>query len=141
MGWVAVLPISIYLGVFHPVVGSGILLGYGMGHFVDPDWDQIGITAAEGRIVNQIPIIGKFIVGYSTIYGAFFRRKHRTFFTHTPGISTAIRLVYLFWWLYFVIQTLYDWQIIFGLCVFIGLSLADSIHWTLDMLFPDIGKS
>jgi hypothetical protein len=55
-------------------------------------------------------------------------------------VSTSIRLGYFFWWLYFVVQTLYDYQIEFGIGVFIGLSFADFIHWVLDIFFPDTGK-
>jgi uncharacterized metal-binding protein len=120
--------------------GIGWLVGYGLGRWIDPDLDQIGITAAEGRMVNEIPILGTLLVGYSSIYGAVFRRHHRSFITHFPVVSTAIRAVYFFWWLYFAINVLYDYQLLFLVGVFIGLSIADTIHYVLDMVFPDIGK-
>lgn len=141
LGWAVCLPISISLfATGNYFFASGLLAGYGLGRYIDPDLDQIGITSSEGRIVNELSIVGKIIVGYSTIYGAVFRRYHRSFLTHFPGISTSIRLLYFFWWLYFVIGTLYDWQILVGVGAFFGLSFADSIHFTLDMFFPDTGK-
>lgn len=114
-----------------------MLFGYGLGAFFDPDLDQLTITSAEGRIVNDFKILGYIIVGYTTIYGAIFRRYHRSFITHFPGVSTAIRLVYLFWWLYFAIDILYDYEIMVGIGVWIGLSIADLIHFVLDNIWKD----
>ena len=133
VGWLSIIPTGI-IGAWyiHPVVGAGILVGYTLGRWCDPDWDQITITNSESRIVNDFKIVGYVLVGYTTIYGAVFRRLHRSFFTHFPFLSTGIRLVYLFWWLYFFIPVLYDWQIVFGISVWIGLSAADTIHWFLD---------
>jgi uncharacterized metal-binding protein len=118
-------------------MGIGMFVGYELGRWIDPDMDQIGITSSEGRVVNDFKILGYFIIGYTTIYGAIFRRYHRSFITHFPGVSTAIRLVYLFWWLYFTIDILYDYQIMVGIGVWAGLSIADLIHYVLDNFWKD----
>lgn len=137
LGWVVVLPTSLISCVYSPPVGTGILVGYALGRWVDPDLDQVGVSSAEGRIINDFKILGYVIVGYTTIYGAVFRRYHRSFITHFPGVSTAIRLVYLFWWLYFTINILYDYQIMVGIGVWVGLTLSDLVHFIVDNILKD----
>lgn len=141
-GWVATLPTSAIIAVaINPWLGVGMLVGYGLGRWIDPDLDQVGITSSEGRIINELRIVGYVIVGYSTIYGAWFRRYHRSWITHFPFVSSAIRLIYFFWWLYFVINVLYPWQESVIIGTWVGLSMADTIHYVLDKFFPDTGKT
>lgn len=113
--------------------GAGILFGYEMGKYVTPDWDIMGTTADEGRMVNELPVFGYILFGVSSMYGAIFRKKHRSTITHFPFLSTSIRHLLLFWWMY--------WQAyLYGLGlaipffagVFVGNSIADGIHWVLD---------
>jgi uncharacterized metal-binding protein len=136
MGWMVVLPACIGGSIaIHPTVGAGVAFGYLLGRWCDPDWDQVGISAAEGRIIKDFKIVGNVIVGYTTIYGSIFRKMHRSVITHFPFLSTVARLAYLFWWLYFLIPVLYDTQIVVGICVWLGLSVADMIHWVLDKFY------
>ena len=154
-GWKYALPLSVCVyGLVDPlglswscsaigcfsgntVVSVGALLGYALGRYVDPDLDQMGTTAAEGRLVNEIPIFGAFLYGHWATYGALFRKHHRSFWTHYPGVSTIIRLIYQFYPL-FIIFWLKDWnppfiyQIFLGM--FFGLTLADLLHFWEDKL-------
>jgi hypothetical protein len=154
-GWIFALPLSLFVyalvDIFRPawfcswagcfsgntVYTLGVLLGYAMGRYIDPDLDQMGATVADGRLVNEIPILGVFLYGHWATYGAIFRKHHRSFWTHCPGVSTAIRIFYQFYPL-FVVLWLKDWnyafifQIFWG--VFFGLTLADFIHFREDKL-------
>ena len=142
LGWGCTIPASFAIMPLLGLPGGiGAILGYSLGAFIDPDLDQIGTTAAEGRIVNALPIVGSFIYGYTSIYGSLFRKHHRSFWTHFPVVSTAIRCMWFFWWIYFVVPESYDWMFQLGWGAFIGLCIADTIHWVLDMFFPDTGKS
>jgi hypothetical protein len=154
-GWIVALPLSLIVyglvDPFHPawscsqlgcfsgntVVSLGVLLGYGMGRYIDPDLDQMGTTGAEGRLVNEIPILGVFLYGHWATYGAIFRKHHRSFWTHYPGVSTLIRLIYQFYPL-FLILWLKDWNYAFIWQTFwgmlLGLSLADYLHFREDKL-------
>lgn len=137
-GWVAILPTSIILSVgINPILGVSTMLGYALGRWIDPDLDQVSITSAEGRILNDFRILGYIMVGYSTIYGAVFRKHHRSFITHFPFVSTAIRLLYFFWWVYFLRNTWHPWYWMVILGVWIGLSVADTVHYLLDNLYKD----
>ena len=120
------------------IIEVGILLGYELGAYVDPDWDLMGTSASEGRVVNNLPIIGHFIFGLSSIYGSIFRKYHRSFITHFPGVSTSLRHLLLFGQGYFEIyRSSRDlaWLIMTFIGVFIGNSVSDAIHWYLDMKY------
>jgi hypothetical protein len=105
------------------------------------DWDLMGTNNAEGRLVNEIPILGHFIYGISSSYGSIFRRHHRSWMTHYPIISTLIRLIFVLW-LPFVLGDGYGINFVgngwiwFWLSLWLGLSLADGIH-----LYKDIYPS
>jgi uncharacterized metal-binding protein len=119
----------------------GLLAGYGMGRYFTPDLDQVTVTTSEGRLMNDFKILGYVIVGYTTIYGAMFRRWHRSFITHFPVISTAIRLVFLFWWIIFFYRR--GWLVFgiddlyIGAGILFGMSMADSMHWLSDTWFSN----
>jgi len=140
IGFIPAIPVSLITLVYFPYVGTGMLVGYAMGRYVTPDWDIMGVSEDEGKMVREIPILGYFLYGISSTYGAIFRRLHRNYLTHFPMLSTFIRLVFLFWWLplllYFVKISSHAWglygDMFFG--ILIGLSLADAIHWFLDLL-------
>ena len=62
-GWVAILPTSIILSVgINPILGVSTMLGYALGRWIDPDLDQVSITSAEGRILNDFRILGYVVV-------------------------------------------------------------------------------
>lgn len=115
---------------------GGILLGYEMGRYVTPDWDIMGTTSSEGWMVNELPVIGHFLFGISSIYGSIFRKYHRTWVTHFPGISTFVRHLLLFWWEWWqIFISANDLSILIFIFIglFIGNSLADGIHWRADV--------
>jgi hypothetical protein len=126
--------LSVVLALFQPFVALGSLAGYFLGQWLDPDLDIVGMTKSEGRML-KIPIAGPFLIGYWAIYGAIFRRKHRSVWTHGYVLSTGIRYGYSFWWLYFVIPVLYDWMMYVLIGIFIGLCFSDSIHIWADRRF------
>ncbi len=113
----------------------GVLLGYGYGAFVNPDADQVGVTHAEGLMINKIPILGHVLFGYWSIYGSIFRKRHRSLWTHTPIISTIIRFLYQFAPLFLIIF-LNQWnypiifQVLFGWLI--GQVYSDFLHWRED---------
>jgi hypothetical protein len=118
------------------LISVGIIFGYEAGRYVTPDWDIMGTTADEGRFVNDIPVLGHLLYGISSIYGSVFRRWHRSFITHFPFVSTSIRYVILFWWVFiFIYQSKYDlaWLIFIFIGMYIGMSFADGVHWWADV--------
>lgn len=121
-------------------VAISILFGYFLGEFIDPDWDEMSATNSEGRLV-KIPVIGVLVYGISSIYGAIFRRHHRSFLTHFPFVSTLIRLLFVFWWFiplyYFNIIPYSEIQGYAWLGIWTGLSIADTIHYCADLLYSN----
>lgn len=136
IGLVVVLPASIFVGLFgFPLAAIAFTGGYVLGRWISPDWDSVAITKDESNMVHDFKFLGYLFVGYTTIYGFVFRKMHRSFFTHFPGVSTAIRLLFVFWWVYFAIDILYDWQVAAMISVWVGLSLSDLVHYVLDSWF------
>ena len=133
-GWTAQGLISIGLMFVQPFVALGSIVGYFLGQWLDPDLDIVGMTNAEGRML-KVPILGALAVAYWTFYGALFRRKHRSVWTHGYILSTGIRYGYSFWWLYFVIPVVYDWMMYSLIGIFIGLCLSDALHIWADRKF------
>ena len=121
-------------------LGAGIFLGYEIGRWATPDWDLMGTSKDEGRIVNEIPILGHFIFGISSTYGSIFRRHHRSFITHFPFVSTSIRYLFLFWWVWWQIYwSTWDlaWLVFLFVGMYIGTSLSDGIHWLADNYYKE----
>lgn len=119
------------------VIGIFVLVGYFVGRWFDPDLDQISITAAEGRLMREIPLIGSLIVAYFVPYAYIMRifGGHRSFMTHFPGFSTAVRILWAMipWMaLAWYFQKPIPFEILIG--IFIGLTIADLIHWLADGL-------
>lgn len=102
----------------------------------------MGTNNAEGRMVNELPGIGHILYGISSAYGSFFRKYHRSFITHFPVFSTAIRLLYV-GFIPFILGDYYGINFIgngwhmFHLGFWAGLSQADGIHWFLDKTYGD----
>ena len=99
----------------------------------------MGANGAEGRMVNEIPIFGHFLFGISSTYGSIFRKHHRSFWSHFPIVSTAIRLVFV-GFVPFLIFNNFGISLVsngwykFHLGIWAGLSQADTIHYVLDKL-------
>jgi hypothetical protein len=133
------LPIAVAGAFFIPLkwatfyIALGILLGYGLGYFIDPDLDLLGVTSAEGRML-KIPVLGYLLVPYWSFYGAVFRRHHRSFWTHSYVMSTIIRFAYQFWWLV-LFSTLPMWFAWILSGTFFGLCISDGIHIWADNKF------
>lgn len=124
----------------------GLMVGYLMGRWIDPDLDQMGTTQAEGRMVNELPVVGVFFYGWWSIYGSIFRRHHRSFITHFPGVSTFVRMLWGFWWVallpYFGLVT-GGWAtslLLLMVGVFLGQTLADALHWAADVITGELKK-
>jgi hypothetical protein len=141
VGLIASIPASVYLAITkQPVTGLAFCIGYFYHLICDPDLDEMGITGAESRMI-KIPILGWLMYALSSVYGVIFRKHHRSFATHFPGISTAIRLLVFFFWIpilyYFGIIKWQEWQGFFVLWFWIGLSFADALHWGADKVVSD----
>jgi hypothetical protein len=141
-GYWLVIPQSVVFSVWDWKMGGGVLVGYSLGRYLDPDIDLMGTSAAEGRQVNELPIIGHILFGLSSMYGSVFRKYHRSMITHLPGLSTVVRLVFIFW-IPFLVLDGYGINLIgngwhmFWVGLLIGLSEADGVHFYLDMVDND----
>lgn len=160
MGRLAVLPISIGVALITdslPMARScnvslgvcvsgqtfmaiGVVAGYWYGRYITPDEDIVGMTVGEGYLMNHFPIIGNFIVAYWTLYGAMFRKHHRSFLTHGPFISTAIRYLFGFWWMVFLVKFGWwdTWATYMLIGAFIGTCVIDILHWAADKITKEI---
>lgn len=136
-GWVVILPSALYATTIHFEVTAVLILSYAMGRYLNPDADIVGMTYADGLAMRHFKIFGNAWVAYWTFYGAVFKNRHRSLWTHFPFISTAIRMVYLFWWLYFIPIVWYDWQLVLIAVWWFGLSLSDIGHYVSDMWFSN----
>jgi uncharacterized metal-binding protein len=121
------------------LTGIGVTFGYLLGRYIDPDIDQLVVTNAEGRLLRELGLIGAIIVAFLFPYAYMSRwvGGHRSFLTHFPVISTALRLLYIL-----VPLMMYKWSLfenenflLFLLGTWIGLSISDFTHWILDVLF------
>lgn len=150
MGWyiTAALPLIMICSLTNcygaqVFIALGIPLGYVLGAFIDPDMDIVGMTEAEGRLMNNLWVLGGLLVAYWTFYGFLFRRHHRSVWTHGPIISTAIRYCYQFWglfiWIYNSKQDL-AWLILLLIGMFIGTTLSDTIHYSADKISGELRR-
>lgn len=137
-GYLVEIPLSVVMSFWDWKFGLGNIIGYSFHRYCDNDLDLMGVNAAEGRQVNELPILGNIMFGMSSIYGSFFRKYHRHWITHFPFISTAIRLFFFFIFP-FLIMDGYGVNFIgngwhrFWIGFYVGLSQADGIHWLLDV--------
>ena len=142
LGHLVEVPLSLFICFSDVYIGAGNLCGYMFHRYCDNDWDLMGVNMSEGRMVNEIPILGHFLFGVSSTYGSIFRRSHRSFITHFPFISTAFRILFVFTIPFIVLDY-------FGVCMievsslkfylgfWLGLSQADTIHYVLDLLYTE----
>ena len=137
-GYREALPISVAFSCANPKFGAGYLLGYSFGRYCSPDWDLMGVTGDEGRMVNELKVIGHILFGMSSAYGSMFRRHHRSWFTHFPYISTIGRLALILalpvaiadsWGINLIGE---GWHMLW-LGIWAGLGHADTIHFYLDV--------
>src|SRR3990167_364830 len=123
----------------------GIAAGAMAGCLISPDADVDSGAIADyyirvytGRIVETMWMM------LWTVYRKAF--KHRSFLSHFPLVSTIIRIAYLSVFYFLITTTLkwvaslvhIDWPT-FWWWAFVGLVLADSVHWGLDKLDKMLG--
>jgi hypothetical protein len=133
---------------------------YLLGRYIDPDWDQQGITAAEGRIQRELWPLAPFILSTTTFYASsvyalvkILRVKgaiggtHRTWLTHSivPGTLGRMAvictpLILMVNYATFLLSSYSNTMIVvptyvaypFFVGMFLGLGLADFLHIMLD---------
>lgn len=143
-GYILIIPEFIYLLFLNPIFSVSVLIGYSFHRYMDNDWDIMSTSDSEGRMVNELKIIGYLLYGVSSVYVLIFRRKHRSFETHFPLFSTIIRIIFLFWWIPLLFYfnkwsvQIWEWVAFFGF--WWGLSQADAIHWLADMFWSEDSK-
>lgn len=121
----------------------GTIVGYWWGKYMTPDWDIAGLSKDEGRLINDLFVLGWIIVGLSTVYGIAFRRMHRSFWTHFPFVSTAIRYVYVFLpWFVWIWMSAWDlaWLIFLFIGMYVGTSISDFHHWRADYVSGELRR-
>ena len=139
-GYLWNIPSSLILVLVDWRFGLGNLVGYSLHRYLDNDLDIMGTNLAEGRQVNELPVLGHIMFGISSAYGSIFRRYHRSFITHFPFVSTFIRLCFFGAIPLLVADNLginligNGWHK-FWIGLWVGLSQADAIHWALDKKF------
>jgi hypothetical protein len=140
LGYWVEIPLSLILVSLDWRLAVGNIAGYSFHRWCDNDLDLMGTSACEGRMVNELPLLGHLMFGVSSAYGSIFRKTHRKPISHAPFLSTAIRLLFMFfvpfvvgdsWGINFIVDGW--WKLWFGF--YIGLSQADSIHYYLDLTY------
>lgn len=137
-GYLIEIPLSVIMSFWDWKLGFGNIVGYSFHRYCDNDLDLMSVNSAEGRQVNELPILGNFMFGMSSIYGSFFRKHHRSVWTHFPYLSTAIRLFFFFLFPFLILDGYginfigNGWNM-FWIGFYNGLSNADAIHWYLDV--------
>jgi len=137
-GYVVEIPLSLALCFVDPKFALGNIVGYTFHRWCDNDLDIMGVNAAEGRQVNELWIVGIYLFGMSSMYGAIFRKWHRSFWTHFPGVSTIIRMFFMFIFPFLImdgygINFIGNGWHMFWIGFWTGLSQADAIHYLLDV--------
>lgn len=128
--------------------------------WIDPDWDLLGVTGAEGRIQRELDLLAVFILPVTTFYaagvgyivkrfkvGGAIGGSHRTWLTHSiiPGtlgrcVLICMCLFTVVNWANFILGSIglgalnfhpYDLAA-FGAAQFSALGIFDGIHIWLD---------
>ena len=135
--WLTIL-LSLPLLLVEPLVGVGCVFGYFiLGRYITPDLDHRNFTSDEYRMMRELKFFGSLLAGLFQPYGYLF--KHRSFLSHFPFISTLIRLIWLLGvpvgilWVYVDNGARFN-IMLFGLGVWVGLGIADLIHWFFDFV-------
>jgi len=131
-GWAVIGPSSLFAILINPYIGFGMIAGYALGRYLNPDADLVGISYAEGMALRHFSVLGWVWVGYWTPYGAAFKRLHRSVWTHFPFLSTIIRYIYLLWWLPLVDIKWTGEFMAFIISMWFATSLSDMGHYVSD---------
>ena len=114
-------------------VQFGILyyFGFAIHRWIDPDLDLKGYSDSEARMIQDFGLFGYVLRAYFNIYARVcyaIGGKHRGWMSHSPLLSTFIRLVWLLWWVPFVVRVPWEAYVV----VWAGLAHADLIHILAD---------
>jgi uncharacterized metal-binding protein len=123
----------------NPLYGLGATLGCLAGIPLTPDLDQEGISSSEYFIIKWTMGLGFF---WTMIWFPYARAcPHRSFASHFPVVSTALRLAYIGVFVavahYFGMP--FPKNVDYWLASWIvgGLLVSDIVHWALDVKFGD----
>lgn len=123
--------------LYGPGPGAISALGCLLGIAVGPDNDMLTITEYEWWIVKKTMGLGYVWLGYWGPYATIF--KHRSFWSHFPVVSTAIRILYIIPILYIIslVINIPFWDFLWDTFWWIGVGLmvSDTLHWILDNVF------
>ena len=131
--------------------GLLVLVGYNVGYFwasryLDPDADQLSLTASEGRLMREAGCLGFLVVWWMLPYAYIMKYfgGHRGL-AHWHVIGTLTRALWVAW----VPALIYIWSgltisfypliLAFLVGILCGLMVADSLHIWLDH-HPSVGN-
>lgn len=124
-----------------PETAVSAALGCSFGLICYPDLDVNGLTASQHKMLKKIPIFGfLWIVCW---YPYALALKHRSPWSHKPIIGTFGRIVYICVPVFSAVAIIdLEWVVLaweaintyYFLSFFIGLSVADFVHWVMDGL-------
>lgn len=145
-GYIVAIPVAVAMGIADIIVGVSYVVGYSSHRWWDNDSGMMSITEADGRLVRELPVLGNFLFGMKCVYKSFFRKMHRKFIDHFPGISTLVRMMLILWLPVYIMDNFgiymfsVEWlKAYFGF--WLGLSHADAIHYWLDATEKKSGNS
>ena len=123
---------------YHGLAAVGVLAGYALGNIVEPDLDILDRTRSENDAIKAFGVAAGYVwIAFWLVYALLI--PHRSRLSHGLVVSTAIRLLYLFWWVPLVWDTGgLLWVFAFG--VFLGLVISDSVHIIADKLLNNDGR-
>lgn len=137
LGWIVFAFTKNYL--WGSIASLFVNFGFLFGKICENDLDLVSISGSEGMAMRKFGILGMIWVMFWFPYGFVMSNTlgHRNLFSHFPGISTVIRMIYLLWFpvilycQYFVVDI---YLILPLLSSFIGLTISDTIHYFLDIV-------
>jgi len=149
-GQVLFTPVALVVaGVVQAVGGSAAwaAAGYAAGFVVTPDSDLVTVTNTESWVLGFFPPVSWFVGGiwlavstsYAKMCGALLG-GHRGV-SHWPGVGTATRVAWWMLWCRLLSEDAY--AAIYSAAIgnpgnavsfYIGLMLADALHWAMDTL-------
>jgi hypothetical protein len=130
------------------------LVSYFSGKYIEPDLDEVSLTASDNSVLKDFPIVGYIFVFWWIIYALFinfvarltgklkgYLGGHRTIFSHSVFPGTVLRMIWLdspfvltITYFHWKIPYLNDWTIIICIILgqFAGLALNDFNHLKFD---------
>jgi uncharacterized metal-binding protein len=122
-----------------PLVFLAVVAGYYLGLLIDPDWDMPRKNTEAKKRWKKIPLLGRLMNGWIHLYGMTSQSLlggHRSLLTHTPLVSTLIRVG---WVTAPILVIVWVWVGAFPIpgnelaALILGLSLSDTIHFIADL--------